>query len=101
MIKFTPKKFIAMLELNNTNLTNLINTDAKIYRSFFIPRYKGGSKRIKDLDFDYSKKISSESIEKIFYGLVELGIVELTDKEMVDGCFKNNNFDALLPKDLL
>jgi succinate dehydrogenase flavin-adding protein (antitoxin of CptAB toxin-antitoxin module) len=100
-MRFTPKKFISMLELNDTNLTNLIKTEAQVYRSFFIPRYKEGSKRIKDLDFTYTKKISSDSVEKIFYGLVELGIVNLDDKELVDLCFKNDNFDALLPKDLL
>jgi hypothetical protein len=101
MIKFTPKRFIAMLELNDTNLTNLIKTDSNVYRSYFIPRYKMGSKRIKDLDYSYKKKISEKAIAKIFFGLVELGVVELTDKEMVDSCFRNDNFDALLPKDLL
>ena len=90
-----------MLELNNTNLTNLIKTDAKIYRSAFIPRYKEGSRKIKDLDFRYKKRISQETIDKIFNGLVELGIIELEEKEIVDSCFLNDNFDILLPKDLL
>ena len=98
---FTPKKFIAMLELNDTNLTNLIKTDAKVYRSYFIPRYKDGSKKIKDLDFTYKKRINEKTIKKIFYGLVELKIVEDTDMALVMSCFRNDNFDILLPKDLL
>jgi hypothetical protein len=100
-MKFTPKKFIAMLELNNTNLTNLINTDAKVYRSFFIPRYKEGSRRLKDLSFDYTKRIDDRAIKKIFKGLVELKIVTENDYEKVHACFEYDNFDMLLPSDLL
>ena len=100
-MKFTPKKFIAMLELNNTNLTNLIKTNAKIYRSFFIPRYKEGSKKIKDLDFEYQKRINERAIEKIFKGLVEMNIVSDEDYEKVHACFEYDDFDMLLPSDLL
>ena len=90
-----------MLELNNTNLTNLIKTNAKIYRSFFIPRYKEGSKKIKDLDFDYKKRIDDRAITKIFNGLVEIKIVSEDDYDKVHACFEYDDFDMLLPKDLL
>jgi hypothetical protein len=100
-MKFTPKKFIAMLELNNTNLTNLINTDAKVYRSYFIPRYKKGSRRLKDLGFDYSKRIDDRAIEKIFKGMVELNIVKANEYDKVHACFEYDDFDMLLPEDLL
>jgi len=100
-MKYTPKKFISMLELNDTKLTSLIKTEAKVYRSFFIPRYKEGSKRIKDLTYDYKKRIDKRAIDKIFLGLVELGIVTGKDKVKVEECFEFDNFDALLPEDLL
>jgi hypothetical protein len=98
---FTPKKFIAMLELNDTNLTNLVNTKAKVYRSHFIPRYKEGTRRIKEISINYQKRINDATIEKIFNGLVELGIVKESDKEVVYSCFLNDNYDPLLPQDFL
>lgn len=98
---FTPKKFIAMLELNGTNLTNLVLTKHKIYRSHFIPRYKEGTKKIKELGIDYKKRINDSTIDKLFLGLVELGIVKEDQKDLVYNCFLNDNYDALLPKDLL
>ena len=98
---FTPKKFIAMLELNDTNLTTLINTNAKIYRTHFIPRYKDGSRRIKELSITYKKRINDATIEKIFNGLVELGIAKKDDYKKVYNCFLVDNFDALLPEDFL
>ena len=98
---YTPKKFIAMLELNDTNLTNLIKTKAKVYRSHFIPRYKEGSKRIKDLSINYQKRINEKTIKKIHEGLVELGIVKADQFDLVHRCFLNDNFDPLLPDDFL
>lgn len=98
---FTPKKFIAMLELNDANLTNLVTTNAKVYRSYFIPRYKEGSKRIKELSISYTKRINDATIEKIFNGLVELGIVSKDEKDKVYHCFVNDNYDPLLPEDFL
>lgn len=98
---FSPKKFIAMLELNDSNLTQLIKTKAKVYRSFFIPRYKEGTKSVKKLDFNYTKRISDKSIQKIFNGLVELGIAKKDQLELVKACFREDNYDALLPEELL
>jgi hypothetical protein len=90
-----------MLELNDTNLTNLVNTKSKVYRSHFIPRYKEGTKRIKELSIKYRKRINDATIEKIFNGLVELGIVNERDKEVVYNCFLTDNYDPLLPQDFL
>jgi hypothetical protein len=98
---FTPKKFIAMLELNDTNLTNLVNTKAKVYRSHFIPRYKDGTKKIKELSIAYKKRVNDATIEKIFHGLVELGIAKENDKDVVYNCFLTDNYDPLLPQEFL
>lgn len=96
LIKFTPKKFIDVMELNGIKLTELVKMG--LYRSYFIPRYKKGSKKKGDLG-DYRKGLRKSTIEKIAEVLVEFGYFE--DKQLIIDCFRNDNFDELLPNDLL
>lgn len=99
MIKFTPKKFISALELRGVKFTDFI--DGKVKRSYFIPRYKQGTHKKSELGFDYKKGINQKSIENIKTRLLEMGIIEESEAPKVNSCFLNDNFDMLLPKDLL
>ncbi len=96
MILFTPKKFIGAMELNGIKLTHLVKLG--IDRSYFIPRYKKGSRRKNELD-NYRKRLHMSSIQKIADILVDYGYFE--DKAQIIYCFKSDDFDVLLPKDLL
>lgn len=96
MVRFTPKKFIDTMELNNIQLTELVKLG--LYRSYFIPRYKSGSKKKDELG-DYRKGLRLSTIEKIAVTLVEFGYFD--DKELIIECFRNDNFEPLLPNDLL
>lgn len=96
MIKFTPKKFIDAMELNDIRITELVQMG--LYRSYFVPRYKKGSKKKDELG-DYRKGLRKSTIEKIAKTLVEFGYFD--DEQEIINCFRNDNFDALLPKELL
>jgi hypothetical protein len=97
LIEFTPKKFIDVLELNGIKFTHLVQCG--IDRNYFIPRYKDGSRKIKELDFSYKKNLRIETIQKIATTLVESGFFK--DKAVIVYCFQYDNFEALLPSDLL
>ncbi len=99
MIRFTPIKFVDAVELNDIKFTHLVAKGMD--RSYIIPRYKKGSHKIKDLTLSYRKGISEQAIERIFNVLVEVGILKENEIEKLKGCFWNDNFDALLPEDLL
>ena len=99
LYRYTPRKFIDALELNGYKLTNLVN--AGIDRGRFVPRYKEGTKKIKELSYDYKKRIHLKTIEKIAHTLVEFGFFQENDFNQIVICFQNDNFDALIPKDLL
>ena len=99
MIRFTPKKFIDAIELNGVNFTTLVKSGMD--RSYFIPRYKKGSHKKRDLTYDYKKGISRQSIDNIAQALVNVGLFKEEDKPMIVSCFFNNDFERLLPKDLL
>jgi len=94
---FTPKKFIDALDLNEIKLTHLVQDG--IDRSYFIPRYKRGSKKIKSLTYQYKKSIERKTIAKIAVVLIKRGLAQ--NEEEVLWCFVNDNYDILLPKDLL
>jgi len=96
-LMFTPKKFLDAMELNGIKLAHLIEWGVE--RSYFIPRYKTGSHRIKDLDYSYRKGIEMRTIEKIATVLLEMGIV--ADENTVKQCFLADNYDILLPEGLL
>lgn len=96
-ITFTPKLFLGALELNNIKLTHLVKCG--IDRNYFIPRYKVDSRKIKDLTLDYKKELRASSVEKIARILVESGFFK--DKELIIKCFENDNFETLVPSDLL
>ena len=95
--KFTPKKFLDALYLRGIKLTNLVSHG--IDRSYFIPRYKSGSKKLTEIDYSYRKVLRLSSIEKIASVLTQWGIA--SSEEQVIGCFKIDDFDPLLPDDLL
>jgi hypothetical protein len=97
MITFTPKKFLAALELNDILFTHIVKCG--IDRSYFIPRYKEGSKKAKDLSLDYKKELRLSSVQKIATKLVESGFFK--DKDLLIWCFQNDDFDKLIPEDLL
>lgn len=94
---FTPKKFLDVLYLRGIKLTHLVSHGVE--RSYFIPRYKEGSRKLVKIDYGYRKNIRFSSIEKISALLVQWGIAR--SKEQVVECFKNDDFDTLLPEDLL
>jgi hypothetical protein len=96
MIRFTPKKFIDALELNGIKFTHL--THIGIDRSYFIPRYKKGSHKIKNLG-SYKKRIREETVEKIAKLMVDFGFFD--DEKKIISCFKNDDFERLLPEDIL
>jgi hypothetical protein len=96
MIEFTPKKFIDMLELNGIRLTHIVKVG--IDRNYFIPRYKE-SRKVKDLSIDYKKSLRLSSIENIAKNLVESGFFK--DRDLIIKCFEQDNFESLLPGDLL
>lgn len=96
MIQFTPKKFIDAIELNGYKITNLVKVG--VDRSYFVPRYKKGSRKIKDLG-DYKKKLNLTTIQKIADILVEYGYFD--DKTQIIYCFRTDDFEALIPKELL
>lgn len=96
MIRYTPRKFLDTMELNDVTITNLVNIG--LYRSYFVPRYKKGSRKAKDLG-DYRKGLQMKTIEKIADVLVDLGYFE--DRELIIDCFRQDNFERLLPQDLL
>ena len=97
MITFTPKKFIDVLTLNDILLTHVVKCG--LDRNYFIPRYKEGSKKIKDLTLDYKKELRLSTILKIATTLVESGFFK--DKDLIVACFEEDNFDKLLPEGLL
>ena len=94
---FTPKKFLNMLSLNERKLSEVIKYGAD--RSYFIPRYKRGPHKSKELEYSYRKRIENKALDKVAEALVKMGLSQ--DKESVIRCFANDNYDALLPKDLL
>ncbi len=96
-ISFTPKKFLNALDLNGIKLKNL--TDKKIDRSYFIPRYKDGTHKVKEIDYNYRKRIERKTIEKIAKVLVEMGLAQ--NEETIIRCFVADNYDNLIPEDLL
>lgn len=96
MFKFTPRKFIDVLDLNNIKITHLVKLG--IPRSYFIPRYKEGSKRKNELG-NYQKKLQIASIKKLAKTLVDFGYFE--NEKTIINCFKNDNFEPLIPKELL
>lgn len=96
LIKFTPKKFIDTMEVNGIKLTELV--EMGLYRSYFIPRYKPGSKRKEELG-DYKKGLRLTTIKKIAATLVEFGYFD--DKDAIVKCFLNDDFERLVPEDLL
>jgi hypothetical protein len=96
-IVFTPKKFIDALTLNDILFTHVVKCG--LDRNYFIPRYKEGSKKIKDLTLDYKKELRFSTVLKIASTLVESGFFK--DKDLILSCFEEDNFDRLLPGDLL
>ncbi len=96
MIVFTPKKFIDMLELNGIRLTHIVK--AGVDRNYFIPRYKE-NRKLKDLSIQYTKSIRVSSVETIAKNLVESGFFK--DKDLIVRCFQQDNFEPLIPGDLL
>jgi hypothetical protein len=97
MITFTPKKFFDILSLNSLKLVDM--TKRGVDRSVFIPRYKKGTKRMSEIDYDYKKRITKKSIKKITNALKDAGV--LTDENEVFSCFLSDNFDILIPRYLL
>lgn len=97
MIQYTPKKFIDMVELNGYTMYNIIKGGAD--RSYFLPRYKDGNKTYETLEYSYKKGITEKAIEKIALVLIELKIAK--NEEKVKYCFIYDNFETLLPEDLL
>jgi hypothetical protein len=97
LIEFNPRKFIDMLTLNDIKLTHIVKRG--VDRNYFIPRYKEGTKKLKELPFDYKKSLRENTIRKIAKILVEHGF--FTDEELIFTCFESNNFEPLLPSDLL
>jgi len=95
-IEFTPKKFIDVLMLNNIKLTHIVKCG--IDRNYFIPRYKE-DRKVKDLSLDYKKTLRESSVQQIAQVLVESGFFK--DKHLIINCFNTDNFDALLPEELL
>jgi hypothetical protein len=97
LIEFTPKKFIDMLTLNNIKLTHIVKCG--IDRNYFIPRYKKDTRKLKDISLNYKKSLRESTIRKIAQTLVESGF--FSDKELIVKCFERDNFEPLLPSDLL
>ncbi len=97
VVVFTPKKFIDALTLNGIKFTNVLKLG--LDRSFFVPRYKQGSHHIKELDYNYKKKLRTTTIQRIADVLVDNGLFK--DKTVIVTCFNNDNFDPMLPEDLL
>lgn len=84
------------MELNGIKLTHLV--EMGLYRSYFIPRYKKGSTKKEELG-SYRKGLRMNTIKKIADILVEYGYFD--DKEQIIACFKNDDFESLIPRDLL
>lgn len=99
MITFTPKKFIDALELKGIVFNDLIKKG--ISRRYFISRNKEGTKRLKFLSYDYKKRIHEKNIEKIATTLIYLGYYDKEEEKMIKQCFYNDDFNGLLPRDLL
>lgn len=99
MVYFTPKKFIDAIELSGLKLSMLIN--AGLDRSYFIPRYKQGAKRKKELEYSYRKGLRFSTIQKIAKVLVKKGYSKELTEEQVIMCFINDNFEDMLPAELL
>ncbi len=97
MITFTPRKFIDALLLNDILITHIVK--AGVDRNYFIPRYKEGSKKIKELTLDYKKELRFNSVQKIATTLVESGFFK--DKNLIISCFEMDDFNKLIPEDLL
>lgn len=96
-IEFTPKKFLDVMLLHNITITDLKKMG--IDRSYFLPRYKKGSHKIKDLTNDYTKGLNTSTISKIAE-ILFLNHLAPT-KEIAVGCFINDFFEPLVPEDLL
>ena len=82
--------------LNNIKLTHIVKCG--IDRNYFIPRYKE-DRKVKELSLDYKKTLRESSVQQIAQVLVESGFFK--DKHLIINCFKTDNFDALLPEELL
>lgn len=91
--KFTPKKFLDVLYLRGIKLTNLVSHG--IDRSYFIPRYKSGLKKLNELDYSYRKVLRLSSIEKIASVLTQWGIA--SSEEQVIGCLKSTILTPFYP----
>lgn len=98
MLKFTPKKFIDALELRGFKITQLVQRG--VQRSVFIPRYEPFHSK-DDLTIWYQKGIKTQSIDKIATALIDLGVIEEDERDQLYHCFKIDNYDFLLPEDLL
>ena len=97
MITFTPKKFLDALMLNDILITHIVKSG--VDRNYFIPRYKQGSKKIKELTLDYKKSLRFSSVTNIATTLVEAGFFK--DKDLILACFEIDDFTKLIPEDLL
>ena len=98
--KFTPRIFIDALSLNGVKLSWLVKKHG-LSREYFIPRYNEKILRgVKSLPYNYQKRLNDKTIEKIA-DILDKSKFFTTKKEDIILCFKNNNFDALLPEDLL
>jgi len=96
MVEFTPKKFIDALTLNGIRLTHIVKVG--IDRNYFIPRYVENRKS-KELTLEYKKSLRHSSVVKIATTLVESGFFK--DKDLIIKCFEQDEFEPLLPGDLL
>lgn len=96
MVEFTPRKFIDVLTLNGIRLTHIVKLG--VDRNYFIPRYLE-NRKTKELSIEYKKFLRHSSIVKIATVLVESGFFK--DKDLIVNCFEQDNFDPLLPGDLL
>jgi len=96
MVEFTPKKFIDALTLNGIRLTHIVKLG--VDRNYFIPRYHE-NRKIQELSIEYKKGLRHSSVVKVATLLVETGFFK--DKDLIINCFEQDNFEPLLPGDLL
>lgn len=93
MVIFTPKKVLDVFDFHNIKFTHLVKKG--LDRSYFIPRYKKGSHKLKDLDYSYTKTIRDVSIERIANVLIEEDLFEESDRGMIVRCFYNDDYEPM------